>query len=241
MNVALLQGMNIVDNIKSIVEKLISKSRDNYITEDDFFSVIDDNNISFDQIPGIYAMLSSQGVDIASDEELIKKQVIHNVSERRKLYLKEQENYQKESGDLIKKRFFSDYKRSRCQSSYMPVTMLGMFECSDSKGKVLISDLVVFFKEFYENRKKQNLIVERSDSIFYKTSPADKEIKKLILFNPLGRSCLVKYFRYDEEKECLFFNENLWNSFSIADMKNIIQQSKDILYDYYEKLSQRQK
>ncbi|MBR6924842.1 MAG: ATP-dependent helicase, partial [Oscillospiraceae bacterium] len=66
----------------------------------------------------------------------------------------------------------------------MPVTMLGMFECSDSKGKVLISDLVVFFKEFYENRKKQNLIVERSDSIFYKTSPADKEIKKLILFNP---------------------------------------------------------
>ncbi|MBR6924841.1 MAG: hypothetical protein IKH50_09950 [Oscillospiraceae bacterium] len=88
-----------MDNIKSIVEKLISKSRDNYITEDDFFSVIDDNNISFDQIPGIYAMLSSQGVDIASDEELIKKQVIHNVSERRKLYLKEQENYQKESGD----------------------------------------------------------------------------------------------------------------------------------------------
>ena len=123
----------------------------------------------------------------------------------------------------------------------MPVTMLGMFECSDNKGKVYISDLVEFFKKFYEHRKERNLIVERSDSIFYKSSPNDKEIKKLILFNPLGRSCLVKYIRYDEETDCLFFNENLWNSFSIVDMKNLIQKSKDILYDYYEKLSQRQK
>ena len=241
MNVAVLQGMNIVENINSIVEKLITKSRNNYITEDDFFSVIDDNNISFDQIPGIYAMLSSHGVDIASDEELIKKQVIHNVSERRKLYLKEQGNYQEESGDLIKKRFFFDYNRSRCQSSYMPVTMLGMFECADDKGKVFVSDLVRYFKEFYEGRKNNNLLAERSDSIFYNSSPTDKEIKKLILFNPLGRSCLVKYIRYDEETDCLLFNENLWNSFSIVDVKNIIQRSKDILTVYYEKLSQRQK
>ena len=65
--------MIIVDNIKAIVEKLVSKSRNNYITEDDFFAAIDDDNINFDQIPVIYELLSNQGIDIVSEEELIKK------------------------------------------------------------------------------------------------------------------------------------------------------------------------
>ena len=119
----------------------------------------------------------------------------------------------------------------------MPVTMLGLFDKADEYGKLHIDELVSFFKEYYDNRKCRNLIVERADSIFSKTTPSNQEIKKLILFNPLGRSCLVKYIRYNDVSNYLEINENFWNALHISDVIRIKKQSEKIINDYYKKLS----
>lgn len=226
--------------INKIVSKLLCLSNSGKLAESVFFSIIDEENVSFDIIPKIYEALINKGIKIVSltSTESIPKtnKLSRNLSERRSFYLEQQENYLRESGELIKKKFFEDYFKSRAQSTYMPVAMLGLFENADEYGKVHIDDLVAYFNDYYIERKNQGLLIERPDSIFAKSEPSYQEIKRLILFNPLGRSCLVKYIRYNEKSEFLEFNENFWRVLSISDVIRIKNQSKKIIENYYQKL-----
>lgn len=227
---------------KEIVELLMSLSVNSMISESIFFKVLDENDVEIDLIPFIYESLINRKLEIVSDDNYVSHNDISNkndskVIKRQNYYLEEQIKYLNESGNLIKKKFFEDYYKTRCQSTYMPVTVLGLFDRTNEFGKVQITELITFFKNFYESRKAKGLIVERADSILAKTIPSDQKIKDLILHNPLGRSCLVKYIRYNENNEILEINENFWNSLRISDVILIKKQSEKIINDYYEKLS----
>ena len=74
---------------------------------------------------------------------------------------------------------------------------------ADEHGTVFMEKIVSYFKNFYIERKNKDLVVERADSVFAKSEPEDDKIKHLILFNPMGRSFLKKYFKYDKQTDSI--------------------------------------
>lgn len=71
--------------------------------------------------------------------------------------------------------------------SYKPVLIKAIFANADSKGRVKIEDITAYFKNFYESRRKADLTVEKSNSIFAKGGYTDKEAANNILSNPFKR------------------------------------------------------
>lgn len=99
----------------------------------------------------------------------------------------------------VKESFFDDCNKTRIQSTYIPVLILAFMDNADEHGTVFMEKIVSYFKNFYIERKNKDLVVERADSVFAKSEPEDDKIKRLILFNPMGRSFLKKYFKYDKQ------------------------------------------
>ena len=118
--------------------------------------------------------------------------------------------------------------------------VLAFFENLNSIGAVSFDKIVNYFKNYYLSRKNKGLVVERNDSIFVKKEQSEKEIRRLILwlilFNPMGRSCLRKYFKYDKTEDVVIINPILWRSLSLADWNLIINESNRLLKDYYNKM-----
>ena len=52
--------------------------------------------------------------------------------------------------------------------SYKPVLLKAVFAHADSRGRVKIDDIVTYFKNYYEGRRAQGLVVEKPNSIFAK-------------------------------------------------------------------------
>ncbi|MDD6847422.1 MAG: hypothetical protein PUD53_01385 [Oscillospiraceae bacterium] len=52
--------------------------------------------------------------------------------------------------------------------SYKPVLLKAVLTHADANGRVKISDIVDYFRSFYEARRKAGLIVEKTNSIYAK-------------------------------------------------------------------------
>lgn len=138
---------------------------------------------------------------------------------------------------FVKESFFRDYQRASIQSTYIPVFLLAFFDVSKLSGNAPLNDVIDYYRSFYNSRKNMGLIVERSDSIFVKSSVDDKDIRKLILFNPLGRSFLRKYFKYEKQDNSFRINPKLLISLTDTDLYEIKCISNQILDSYYMRLN----
>ena len=152
-------------------------------------------------------------------------------------YLNRREEYSTEDGDIIKSEFFADLSRPRMQYTYFPLVLLAFFGRENFNEQMSMTDMVHFFGSFYQDRKLKGLVVEKVNSIFVKKNPTDVEIKRLILSNPLGRSCLVKYFKYDKKSDFVSLNKKLYASLSVSDVEKIVKLATELIQGYYMKLN----
>ena len=176
-------------------------------------------------------------VEIQDNQMTIKVNNRHEENKSRlDRYLSRRVEFETEEGSIIKSDFFSDLSRPRMQYSYFPLVLLAFFDRKEVTEKMLMTDLVLFFSSFYQDRRQRGLVVEKEKSIFAKNSPTDAEIKRLILFNPLGRSCLVKYFSYDKKSDYVSLDRKLYKSLSGNDVKRIVKLATELINCYYMKL-----
>ena len=159
------------------------------------------------------------------------------LQERVQKYRDRNEELNSEDGRKIIDEFYLDLSKPRMQYSYFPLIFLAFFDRRHLTVQISMYDLIQYFRNFYQNREEQGLIVEKRASIFVKGSPTDSEIKRLILFNPLGRSCLVKYFRYNKGVDAVFINENMYQALTGDDIDKIIDIANKMIESYYDKLN----
>ena len=62
-----------------------------------------------------------------------------------------------------------------------------MLQFADDKGRVKLSDIVTYFREFYESRRAAGLVVEKANSIYAKGGYTDAQAQRNILSNPFKR------------------------------------------------------
>ncbi|MBC7075526.1 MAG: AAA family ATPase [Syntrophomonadaceae bacterium] len=99
-----------------------------------------------------------------------------------------------------------DKKFQRRQASYMMVTMLAMLDRSSPDGTARLSDIVNYFKGFYQQRQYYGKLPEKDDKDMAKVSSmSDREIRNLLLKNPIN--ALKGYIAYDPGNEVLRFTD----------------------------------
>lgn len=235
---------SILDEIKDL-----SKNK-GYITERDLSKILVKAKLPRLLISAVYDELSEIGIrvldkevtEIDSDSDMSQKaddgqkKRDHRLQIRVQKYRSRKEEFVNEDGQNILKEFYADLSKPRMQYSYFPLVFLAFFDREDITEMMSMSDMIQYFRMFYKNREEQGFIVEKKASIFVKGSPTDSEIKRLILFNPLGRSCLVKYFQYDNKTDKIYLNKHMYNALTEDDVNIITGIAMSLLNAYYRKL-----
>lgn len=233
--------------IGPILDEIQESTKDKgYITERELSKILVKANLPRLLISAVYDELSEMDIRVV-DKEVTDSDVSQKADDGQKekdhcLQLRVQkhrgrkEEFVNEDGQNILKEFYTDLAKPRMQYSYFPLVFLAFFDREDIAEMMSMSDMIQYFRTFYKNREEQGLIVEKKASIFAKGSPTDSEIRRLIVFNPLGRSCLIKYFQYDKKTDKIYLDESMYNALTEDDVDIITGIATSLLNDYYSKL-----
>lgn len=119
--------------------------------------------------------------------------------------------------------------------SYKPVFIKGMLCYADEKGRAKIDDLVMYFMAFYENRRRQGWIVEKSNSLLSRPSPSPKAVERILLQSPFKRFEDMQAIRHAKTLGFLQFDEHIWNRLSDDEKRQIECICDEKLEQYYKR------
>lgn len=120
--------------------------------------------------------------------------------------------------------------------SYKPVLLKAILAHADAKGRVKISDIVDYFRSFYEARRNAELIVEKANSIYAKGNYTDKDAERNILSNPFKRFEDMNMMRHTKTLGMVEVDSTVWKRLSVDDKTNIIKICDDKLEKYYQRI-----
>ena len=141
--------------------------------------------------------------------------------------------------ETIRKTFLGKVEKFSIQYSYIGVLLLSFLNNCNSEGKAVFSDVVHSFWEYYITRSNNGQIIEQNDSIVTSADFSEADAKKLILYNPLRRSFLSEYLKYNKSDNILFMPFELWDSLGKEDIEKIRKTAQLKLEQYYKRLKQK--
>ncbi len=139
--------------------------------------------------------------------------------------------------DSNRKDMFMDMIRQMDMSySYKPVLIKAILLYADPKGMVKLSDIVAYFRSFYEGRRAASLPVEKRNSIFAKGNYTDKDAERNILANPFKRFEDMQMLRHTKTLGIVQVEETVWKHLNAEEKTEIDQICDHKLQYYYERL-----
>lgn len=183
-------------------------------------------------------------------EEYIKKGkiipdlVIPFSSERHFNYFKKErvEEYANAFGWTIitsqnKHQMFIDMvEKMTMDHSYKPVLLKAILTYADANGRAKISDIVSYFRAFYESRRTSGLIVEKEKSVYYYPGYTDKQSERNILSNPFKRFEDMDMFHHTKTLGIIEVDPIVWKKLTDAEKKWIEAICDERLEKYYKRI-----
>ena len=117
--------------------------------------------------------------------------------------------------------------------SYKPVLLKAVFANTDKNGRIKIEDIVSYFKNYYEGRRAEGLIVEKSNSIFAKGGYTDKQAERNILANPFKRFEDMNMMRHTKTLNVVEVDSTVWKKLTLQDIAKILAICDKKLDEYY--------
>ena len=121
--------------------------------------------------------------------------------------------------------------------SYKPILMKAVLLYADEKGRTKLSDIIMYFREFYENRRTAGLAVEKANSIYAKGGYTDKEAERNILANPFKRFEDMQMLRHTRTLGVIQVDEAVWKALAKEEKVEIQRLCEEKLVEYYGRLS----
>ena len=122
--------------------------------------------------------------------------------------------------DSNRKDLFMDMiEKMTMDHSYKPVLLKAILTYADANGRVKISDIVSYFRSFYESRRAAGLDVEKANSIFAKPDHTDKRAERNILSNPFKRFEDMNMFRHTKTLGVVEVDSTVWKKLTDAEKK----------------------
>ncbi len=136
-----------------------------------------------------------------------------------------------------RKTIFLDMVRKMSMSySYKPIFLKALLQYADDDGIVSVWSLVSYFRQFFDNRRKANLIVEKRDSVYMDMQISDDDILCNILAYPFKRFADIGAVSYDKDSHEITINQPMWVSFSENEKKEILDVCNHKLKEYFSTL-----
>lgn len=120
--------------------------------------------------------------------------------------------------------------------SYKPVLIKAILFHADTDGNVNVSDIVEFFRNFYESRRRDGVIIEKGNSIFAKGKYTDKEAERIIIMNPVKCFENMNILKYHKSSGVIRVNANIWKSISKEGKLEIEVVCDERLVQYFKKI-----
>lgn len=133
----------------------------------------------------------------------------------------------------IKDKFMDFVDKMDMSYSYKPVLLLAMLENADEKGKVKIEDIVDYYIDFYEDRKKKGLQAEKKKSFVNEDEIDRKKCKRNIFENPFKRFEDMRFMEKCQDVEFVRFNMNVWRKLSKEEKVTIENRCEEKLKGYF--------
>ena len=139
--------------------------------------------------------------------------------------------------DSNRKDLFLDMIRQMDMSySYKPVLIKAVLLYADEKGRVKLSDIVTYFRDFYERRRAAGLVVEKANSIYAKGDYTDKDAERNILANPFKRFEDMQMLRHTKTLGIVEADGAVWENLSQEGKAEIERICDQKLAEYYARL-----
>ena len=120
--------------------------------------------------------------------------------------------------------------------SYKPVFIKAALHCADGKGRVKLSDIVDYFRNYYESRRAAGLKVEKKNSIFARGGYTDHEAERNILANPFRRFSDMQTMRHTKTLGTIQVDATVWKNLSKEEKTEIETICEEKLKGYFERL-----
>ena len=133
--------------------------------------------------------------------------------------------------------FMEMIEKMTMDHSYKPVLIKAILTYADANGSVKISDIVSYFRAFYESRRAAGLVVEKANSIFAKHDYTDKQAEHLILIYPYRRFETMNMMHHTKTLGIVEVDSTVWKKLTDAEKKWIEAICDERLEKYYQKVS----
>lgn len=140
------------------------------------------------------------------------------------------------SDDNRKQLFMEMIQQMDMSYSYKPVLIEAIFANADSKGRIRLDDIVSYFRNYYESRRKNGLIVEKANSIFAKGDYTDKEAQRNILSNPFKRFEDMQMLRHTRTLGIVEVEPTVWKALDEKEKQEILRICEEKLDGYFRRL-----
>ncbi|MEC4815539.1 MAG: DEAD/DEAH box helicase [Scytonema sp. PMC 1069.18] len=134
----------------------------------------------------------------------------------------------------IKERFFEFVRKMDMNTSYKPILLLGLLRLADANGRVKITELTAFFRDFYLQRLEQGLVVEGDRKQMSRVAElSDSEIEAIMMTKPFEKFERRQFVLRLKEMTILQFAKPLWKNLTDQDKIELQQLAETALQKYY--------
>ena len=137
------------------------------------------------------------------------------------------------------KMFMEMVEKMVMDHSYKPVLLKAVLTYADSNGRAKISDIVSYFRLFYESRRDAGMMVEKEKSIYNHPGYSDKQSERNILSNPFKRFEDMDMFHHAKTLGVIEVDSTVWKKLTDAEKKWIENVCDEKLDYYYQRISKK--
>ena len=118
----------------------------------------------------------------------------------------------------IRKDFLDRIEKMNLQYSYIAVLLISFIDNCNLDGKAPMDAVVNSFSNYYCSRFQKGEVVEQQDSIMASPDSTKSDARRIIIYNPLRRSFLAEYLKYNEIEKCIQVLSELWQALTNEDL-----------------------
>jgi len=139
--------------------------------------------------------------------------------------------------DCNRKDMFMEMIRQMDMSySYKPVLIKAILTHADTKGRIKLEDIVVYFRTFFDARRSSGLIVEKAKSVYLNENITDKQILHNILIYPYKRFEDIGVLSHTKNLGIVQIDESVWKKLTEQEKREIISICDQKLELYFSRI-----
>ena len=124
--------------------------------------------------------------------------------------------------------------------SYKPVLLKAILQYADDKVRVKLSDLVTYFRKFYEARRTAGLVEKNANIIYARGGYTDAQAQRNILSNPFKRFEDMQMLHHTKTLGVIQVDDSIWKKLTREEKQEIERICDEKLEQYYSRFQATQ-